>query len=156
MKIFLVFLFICPSCYPIQSKTKKSNVYDSNANRNENSVSNQIINIIWIATQAGGDMVDVSITINGRNISLGQVNAETDTGPGSPSSCNVIDQKSPHVAEFSCGGTPAKNVFTATLKEGMIILSYTSGVWGEPGDIVKVIESIPVDGSSLSSSFQSP
>jgi hypothetical protein len=78
----------------------------------------------WRAEQADGDLVLVTIVVEGKSISLGTLAAGTETEHGSPRTC-AVRAAHPLRTEFACGEMSA--YYTAELQGEELVLGLLDG-----------------------------
>jgi hypothetical protein len=83
------------------------------------------VTVAWIATQAEGEDVDVSIVVDGTPHALGTLNAAADDERGTPATC---ESEAGVRARFWCGATPAYNGFGIKLDGKTLVVSRETSV----------------------------
>lgn len=92
---------------------------------------NGALTLAWKGANAGGEKVTVSVVAANETIPLGTLDGTSDDPQSGLASC-AMRSPSPTTSTFGCGGTPAYNFYTATLKGGELVISLSTGVDGEP------------------------
>jgi hypothetical protein len=82
------------------------------------------LRIEWRAEQADGDLVLVTIVVDGKAISLGTLAAGTETEHGSPRTC-AVRAAHPLRTEFACG--EMASYYTAELQGEELVLGILDG-----------------------------
>ncbi len=78
------------------------------------------IRITWRAEQGDGDLVSITIVVEGKAVSLGSLPAATETEAGSPRTC-AIRAAHPLRTEFSCGDMAS--FYSAELRGDELVLA---------------------------------
>ena len=96
------------------------------------------IRITWRAEQGDGDLVAITIVVEGKAVSLGSLPAATDTEAGTPRTC-AIRAAHPLRTEFSCGNMTS--FYSAELRGDELVLAFVDDkgthelrrlpVWGD-------------------------
>jgi len=86
----------------------------------------------WKVANAPSENVTVSLVVGGETFDLGKLSAASDDAPGTIATCGMKN-KGASSSELWCGGTPAYNFLTATLKDGNLVVTRSTGVDGDPG-----------------------
>jgi hypothetical protein len=82
------------------------------------------LRIEWRAEQADGDLVAITIVVDGKAISLGTLAAGTETEHGSPRTC-AVRAAHPLRTEFTCG--EMASYYTAELQGEELVLGILDG-----------------------------
>lgn len=109
------------------------------------------VTVEWKAVQAPSEHVTVSVVVGGQPVALGDLEAISDDGPGTPATCE-IRKADPTVTEFSCGHWPGYNGYIAKLDGRELVVSLhtaTSDAGQTSEDKIKEIKRIPVSATSL-------
>lgn len=92
----------------------------------------------------------VTLRAGSQTIPVGDLDAtEDDATSGTPKACSLKKTSSTE-SSFKCGGVPAYNFLTASLKDGELIITRTTGVDGEKNsEKTKEVKRVPVTEGAL-------
>lgn len=108
-----------------------------------------VLTIAWKVANAASENVTVSLVAGDKTLPIGPLNAAADDAPGTVATC-AMKNKGTTASELVCGGTPAYNFYTATIKGGALVVTLTTGVDGEPSsEKVKEVARHPTAATSL-------
>jgi hypothetical protein len=117
------------------------------------------VELAWRATQAADESVDVTLVVAGTPHALGQLSAASDDAPGTPKTCTIA-KSTETMSEFTCGMTPAYNMYFAELAGSELIVTRVSGVDNEIDPEAQEerleVKRIPVNGTKLTTTPYSP
>ena len=112
-----------------------------------------ILVLRWQVAKTGpANLAKVAVTLRAgaATIPVGELDATNDDpSSGTPKACS-LKKTSSTASSFTCGGVPAYNFFTATLKDGTLIVTRTTGVDGEKGSEKNTeVKRVPVTETAL-------
>lgn len=108
-----------------------------------------VLTIAWKVANAANEGVTVSLVAGDKTLPVGPLNAAADDAPGTIATC-AMKNKGATTSELTCGGTPAYNFYTASIKGGALVVTLTTGVDGEPAsEKVKEVARHPTGATSL-------
>lgn len=114
------------------------------------------VELRWSARPAAGDpdaeRIEVSLEVGGERILIGDLAGASDDGEesGKPEGCRILPSGTAVRTSFGCGGTPFYNYYTAELRQGVLEITLTEGVYEEAGsERVRGVKQIPTPGVRL-------
>lgn len=108
-----------------------------------------VLTVAWKVANAASENVTVSLVAGEKTLPVGPLNAASDDAPGTVATC-AMKNKGATTSELSCGGTPAYNFYTASIKGGALVVTLTTGVDGDPAsEKVKEVARHPTAATSL-------
>ena len=110
------------------------------------------VTVAWRAQQATGSQVDVSLIVEGKEVSLGTLDAtseDTDPASGTPGACSIA-RADATATQLTCGATAQIQAYLVELRDGELVISQLTGVEQDRASHARrEIKRVPVDATTL-------